>query len=464
MVIVLVALFIFFRQTTARQAAGPGDEASRLATRMMEVQGKYIVAVAGSFGMNRERAYAQSEQMNQGPVAHRIRYVVLAGELAGPDEAIKHLHELNRLLEQHGKQPDSTQQQVMAVLESLYADYAQAKWAGPSLSAGERELLKSQLGWYGLLALGPRRGDETGTESQERQQALRDARQVMTVVLTGSLLAFLLLGAGFIGAIAFFVLAFMGKIRSSLDAGSRFSGIYAETFAVWMLLSIGIGFAAAQFPLGTDRLLLTGIVSFSTLAALFWPLWRGVSARQLFRDVGILEQPGRAAWLEPFWGLVGYVSALPLLAAGLFITAILMAAFGGTGGGDEFSMPAAPKHPITDMIGDGGAIVWLKMFFVASVVAPIVEETMFRGILYRHLRDATARLRVAVSVLISGAVSSFIFAIMHPQGIFAVPVLTALAFGFCLAREWRGSIVAPVTMHAINNGVVTLTLFLLHSF
>ena len=55
---------------------------------------------------------------------------------------------------------------------------------------------------------------------------------------------------------------------------------------------------------------------------------------------------------------------------------------------------------------------------------------MFRGVLYRHLREASASWRWLPSVIFSGTVSSFIFAIVHPQGIVAVPVLMALAYGF----------------------------------
>jgi membrane protease YdiL (CAAX protease family) len=30
----------------------------------------------------------------------------------------------------------------------------------------------------------------------------------------------------------------------------------------------------------------------------------------------------------------------------------------------------------------------------------------------------------------------------------------ALGFGFALLREWRGSLIAPMTAHALNNGIV----------
>src|SRR5262249_27852666 len=102
-----------------------------------------------------------------------------------------------------------------------------------------------------------------------------------------------------------------------------------------------------------------------------------------------------------------------------------------------------------------------QVLFVASVVAPVVEETMFRGVFYRHLREASARLPAALSVLGSAAVSSVLFAVIHPQGFLFAPVLMGLAFAFALAREWLGTLGPCVVAHGINNGMQTLLLWLL---
>jgi membrane protease YdiL (CAAX protease family) len=84
---------------------------------------------------------------------------------------------------------------------------------------------------------------------------------------------------------------------------------------------------------------------------------------------------------------------------------------------------------------------------------------MFRGVFYRHLREATRRGGLAASLLVSGLVNSFLFAAVHPQGLLAVPVLMALALGFTLAREWRGSLLAGMVAHGLNNGLVALLMF-----
>jgi membrane protease YdiL (CAAX protease family) len=69
-------------------------------------------------------------------------------------------------------------------------------------------------------------------------------------------------------------------------------------------------------------------------------------------------------------------------------------------------------------------------------------------------------MRRASSVVLSALIVSLLFAAIHPQGLAAIPALMALAFGFNLAREWRGTLVPSMVAHAINNGLL-LTLFLL---
>ena len=101
--------------------------------------------------------------------------------------------------------------------------------------------------------------------------------------------------------------------------------------------------------------------------------------------------------------------------------------------------------------------------FVASIAAPIVEETMFRVCCigtYASRRGVGRfpkfrRQRVVVS---------FVFAVIHPQGLIAVPLLMALAGGFTIMREWRGSLISCMVAHGLSNAVVlTITTTLLNA-
>ena len=123
--------------------------------------------------------------------------------------------------------------------------------------------------------------------------------------------------------------------------------------------------------------------------------------------------------------------------------------------------PEQFAHPIVHWIADGDSQTVIMVLVIAVVAAPLIEELMFRGLLYRHLRDLTARWRIAISVAFSCLANALIFAIIHPQGWLAVAPLAALATGCCILREWRGSLIAPITLHFTNNLVAIGTCILI---
>jgi membrane protease YdiL (CAAX protease family) len=161
---------------------------------------------------------------------------------------------------------------------------------------------------------------------------------------------------------------------------------------------------------------------------------------------------GQGVLREAGAGVLCYLGAVPFLAFGLAVYALLSILRELVAGGG-----APPSHPAVDQLGSAGPAGVALLFLLAAVVAPIVEEIAFRGVLYGHLRGVLSpRIRV-VSALVAALVSSFIFAVVHPQGILFVPALGGLAVGFCLFRELRGSLIAPMVAHGINNAV-TLTI------
>ncbi|MBX9791750.1 MAG: CPBP family intramembrane metalloprotease [Pirellulales bacterium] len=184
------------------------------------------------------------------------------------------------------------------------------------------------------------------------------------------------------------------------------------------------------------------------LVALGWPVLRGVPWSTVRREIGWLR--GRAGLGEPIVGLGCYLMGIPLLFGGILVTLLLIKIRGaGTAAG-----PPLPSHPIVELVADGDWLWRLLLFVDAAVLAPIVEETMFRGVLYRHLREASARWSRWLSVLASATVTSFLFAIIHPQGWMAVPALMALAYTFTIAREWRESLIPCMVAHGVQNGLV----------
>jgi membrane protease YdiL (CAAX protease family) len=149
---------------------------------------------------------------------------------------------------------------------------------------------------------------------------------------------------------------------------------------------------------------------------------------------------------------------LPILVVGVMLVLLLVAiqAFvSNAAGSDLFAGTSGGAHPIVLDIANGGWQVRVLLVVLAAVAAPIVEETMFRGVLYRQLRTSSNKLGIVLSIICSMLLTSFLFAAIHPQGWIAIPALMAIAIGMNFMREWRGTILPSIIVHGVSNGLVT---------
>jgi membrane protease YdiL (CAAX protease family) len=450
-IVLLVTLILVRGYIRTEERAESGED--RLGLTVMELQCRYIVGMAGYFGSQMTNA---AEPLNAGTIDQRFRYIVVEGEISGPTKAKSLLRELDQKISERGVQLTPNQRAIQTILNGLYRDYANDRWGAPSLSASDRGLLQNDLGWFGRLALNP----AGGPDPEAREAVLRQAKKTVWVfvgLFAG--LIFLCL-AGLIGLVVVLVLFLTGALRARFRSGSPYGGVYAETFAVWMALFILLSLGAAYVPAGEFQLLMQGIAMICSLSALVWPVLRGVPWTQVRQDLGWIwgARPAR----EPALGAAGYVMSLPVVAVAAIVMLIMLALWQRlvrTGGENPFAPTDQPAHPVVQYVSGSW---WgpIQILLIACLVAPVVEETMFRGVLYRHMREASARFGSVLSIFLSGIVTSFIFAVIHPQGIFAVPLLMALAFGFSLIREWRETLLPCMVAHGLHNGLATLTMIL----
>ena len=88
--------------------------------------------------------------------------------------------------------------------------------------------------------------------------------------------------------------------------------------------------------------------------------------------------------------------------------------------------------------------IWFAaMLILAVVVAPVAEEHVFRGGIYRYLR---ARMNVPVAM----AISSLAFGLIHFT-VLGFPSLTLVGIACCLAYEATGNLKVPIFLHAFFN-------------
>jgi membrane protease YdiL (CAAX protease family) len=101
-----------------------------------------------------------------------------------------------------------------------------------------------------------------------------------------------------------------------------------------------------------------------------------------------------------------------------------------------------PKQP--DQIPSCVAGGWLAALGpVVILVAPLGEETVFRGFLYRGLRR---RFTVWPAAMLSGA----LFGAIHVYPLLMLP-LASVGVGLALIYERRQSLLASMTAHAVFN-------------
>lgn len=461
--VILGAVVLFVVRQMAGASDAEGGPRSHLAQVVSEFQMRYLVGahdVVSEMGQG-EELWEQAKTFNRGSAGQRLRFVAIAGAMAGSKEAQDALTELEQAVQQDDVTLSDDENRIRDILARIYADYSQGLFQAPSVSREEWDFLETRLGWYGKLAhfcrdfrqarAGPNAADDRIPEALE--QARTTFFVLFGAVVAGAVLGFL----GLIGLAVLFSLAIFGKLKSGVASSQAPAAVYAETFALWISLFLGLLFLSGRLPAEWPFMVGAAGAMMLSLLALAWPVARGVPWRQVRQDIGWTL--GRNPLAEPFVGVAAYVMALPLLGLGLIVTIAIMLLRGGNLGGGMGSGDADPSygaHPVVQYLAHGDFWIRAQIVFLASVVAPVVEETMFRGVLYRHLRDATRRWWWTASFVVSGMVVSFLFAIIHPQGPVAAPLLMGLAFGFTIAREWRGTLIPCIVGHGLNNLLVTM--------
>ena len=416
---------------------GGGDQMLKMEARLVLAQ---EALVPGS-GM---AALAEIDLSNA--PGRRLRLAAVAAAINGPEAGRAIVIEVQQGLAGRDLEPTEFQGRVIDELDRVFAGTA---------SEAVIEELQKDLGWFGQMAV---LASEDGGDGRQQRLAplLDDALSTLIVLLT------VMAGLGLVGLVGLVLLilgtivAFQGELRSRLHSLSSHDGIYAETFAIWLIAFSIILIAAAILAeeLPKHLALVVSIIGFFvSLGVLAWPVIRGVPWESVRRDIGWTR--GRGFGIELGCGVVGYAAALPIAAVGLLISILLIL----LAAPEEGASSAA--HPIVGELAGGGWGVRIQVLLMASVAAPVVEETMFRGVLYRQVRSAAGQLAPWLSIAAAAGATSLIFALIHPQGLLAVPALASLAVAFSLAREWRGSLIAPMVMHGVSNGIVMAMLMVM---
>jgi membrane protease YdiL (CAAX protease family) len=145
----------------------------------------------------------------------------------------------------------------------------------------------------------------------------------------------------------------------------------------------------------------------------------------------------RAVWLGLLigWGALPPALALKKLAAGAMTW---------------FSLSPKEQAPVEILQKATDWQPFLGFGLTAIVLAPLVEEILFRGILYSFLKQRGFP-------VLAGWISAVLFAAIHANQVTFIP-LVFLALCLVWVYEYSGNLLAPIMAHAFFNSVNFLVL------
>ena len=282
-----------------------------------------------------------------------------------------------------------------------------------------------------------------------------------TLAIGGALLAVIALGAGslaldgqlggtdpvvlawltVVGALAFTAGLLYSAVRQlrvrRFLSPQRYRGpsvliLLALVLVVASAITAPFGADAAALLLGSGELSLVGslVLLVSTQAALLLVSWllvfRPNALAALPRFPG--PDPGRAVRMGLGWGVVAWLGA-SLLSAGVVV--IL----------ESLGVDVEPQAAEQAL---GLVEPWVAVLAIV-ILAPIAEELFFRGVVFNaFLRERGPRMAYIGSAAM--------FAVIHLSLVALLPIfLLGLALAWVYDRT--GSLLAPIVMHAVVNGI-----------
>lgn len=131
----------------------------------------------------------------------------------------------------------------------------------------------------------------------------------------------------------------------------------------------------------------------------------------------------------------------------LVLSALLGAALGV---GDE-------QDDLPGKLGaDSSLLAGIAIGLAVTVLAPIGEETLLRGVVYPGLRNSVARVAPApVAIGAAALIDGLIFGALHIGGskLIFLPILALFGVVLCLLYQASGSLYASILLHATNNTI-----------
>ena len=339
------------------------------------------------------------------------------------------------------------------------ADVLMGIWQNPPKVGAEAEnrIRRNLTGWFRyrtLAQLYQRQQRESALASLEAEEQMIAEKMLLRLVAVGFLPTLgCLIGVGLIGFLVIqrFVRGHQSLLMQNAETGwdTPWTGetvwqvmvvgffFIGQILLPLLLSSLGVGFASFNSRgRALYALIYYVLMASGGILVLYWSIR---SFRPL--PVGWFRFKLRGDWI--WWGLGGYLAALPLMVGISFLN-------------QQFWQGQGGNNPLLQtVLEENDTIAFTIFFLTAAIAAPLFEEVLFRGFLLPSLTRY-------VPVWGAIASSSLIFAAAHLSLSEVLP-LTVLGavLGFVYTRS--RNLFAPMMLHSAWNSVTMIGLFLLGS-
>jgi membrane protease YdiL (CAAX protease family) len=194
--------------------------------------------------------------------------------------------------------------------------------------------------------------------------------------------------------------------------------------------------------LGTDKtlLLLSVVAILPTHLLTFLAIWLVVSraGREPFWRTVKFE------WPQNVGSVIGTLSSI-LLAIILLVVAWLLTRFWG---GDRTQL---------DLLIESSLAARFATAFVAVATAPLIEELIYRGVLYPAIEKAAG---MGVAILIVSLLFAGVHVLQYKNNLSVIAAITLLSFTLTLTRALTGKLLPSFVIHLVFNGIQAVVLVL----
>lgn len=225
---------------------------------------------------------------------------------------------------------------------------------------------------------------------------------------------------------------FLGIVGWTL--GGFIAAYLLIAIAILILKTVGVQFEAVNsIVLNT---VLAAVIYILSLAVVVGVPWLVNKRRTSKQDIGLTRLP---SWMDILLAPAGFI--VYFIASSLIVWGVTQLVPGFN----------------TDQVQTTGfehisqRYEYLLAFVTLVVIAPVAEETLFRGYLY-------GKLRKHAPVWVAALVTSILFGAVHGQWNVGLDVF-ALSLVLCSLREVTGGIWAGILLHMLKNGVAFYFLF-----